>query len=156
MDLSTITGLLLGGTCVAVALVLGGSFGAYVDPVALLIVIGGAGAATLTSVPIRQFFRVHRVSLKTLMHRCSTPQEQIARLVRLSEIARREGVLALEGAVQEIEGDCTFEIDRTCVGLTEEDCGTKGDTCKWSTMDVDPACVPTSSYDTNPDNANTP
>mgnify|MGYP001372333509 CR=1 FL=1 len=44
MDLSTITGLLLGGTCVAVALVLGGSFGAYVDPVALLIVIGGAAA----------------------------------------------------------------------------------------------------------------
>ena len=103
MDLSTITGLLLGGTCVAVALVLGGSFGAYVDPMALLIVLGGAGAATLTSAPIRQFFRVHRVSLKTLLNRCSTPQEQIARLVRLSEIARREGVLALEGAVEEID-----------------------------------------------------
>ena len=42
MDLSTITGLLLGGACVGLALVLGGSFGAYVDPVALLIVVGGA------------------------------------------------------------------------------------------------------------------
>ncbi|MCH2132156.1 MAG: motility protein A [Phycisphaerales bacterium] len=103
MDLSTITGLLLGAGCVAVALVIGGSFGAYVDPVALLIVVGGAGAATLTSVPLRRFFRVHKVSLKTLLHRCITPQEQIARLVSLSEVARREGVLALEGTLEEID-----------------------------------------------------
>ena len=103
MDLSTITGLLLGTACVGAALVLGGSFGAYVDPVALLIVIGGAGAATMTSVPIRQFFRVHRVTLKALTHRCISPLAQITRLVTLSEIARREGVLALEGALAEID-----------------------------------------------------
>ncbi|MEE2906729.1 MAG: MotA/TolQ/ExbB proton channel family protein [Planctomycetota bacterium] len=103
MDLSTITGLLLGAACVGVALVLGGSFGAYVDPVALLIVIGGAGAATLVSAPIRRIFGAHKVSLKALMHRGVSPQEQIARLVNLSELARREGVLALEGALNEID-----------------------------------------------------
>jgi len=103
VDLSTITGLLLGAGCVLVALVLGGSFGAYVDPMALLIVIGGAGAATLVSAPIRRVFRVHKVSLKALMHRGISPQEQITRLVTLSELARREGVLALEGALDEID-----------------------------------------------------
>tara|TARA_Y100000589_G_scaffold272309_1_gene265359 strand:- start:691 stop:1548 length:858 start_codon:yes stop_codon:yes gene_type:complete len=103
VDLSTITGLLLGGACVGLALVLGGSFGAYVDPVALLIVVGGAGAATMTSVPIRRFFRVHKVSLKAIMHKSVSPQEQISRLVDLSELARREGVLALEGALAEID-----------------------------------------------------
>lgn len=103
MDLSTITGLLLGGACVGLALVLGGSFGAYIDPLALLIVVGGAGAATMTSVPIRRFFRVHKVSLKAIIHKSISPQEQISRLVDLSELARREGVLALEGALAEID-----------------------------------------------------
>jgi chemotaxis protein MotA len=92
----------VGAACVTLALVLGGSLGAYIDPMALLIVVGGAGAATMTSVPIRRLFRVHKITLKTLLHRCITPREQITRLVNLSEVARREGVLALEGALDEI------------------------------------------------------
>ena len=41
VDLSTIIGLVLGAACIGVALVLGGTMSAYVDPMSLLIVLGG-------------------------------------------------------------------------------------------------------------------
>lgn len=103
MDFSTIVGLILGSICVGIALLLGGSIMAYVDPISVLIVLGGSMAATLTSVPMRRFLSLHRISLKTLLHKMKPVNEQIAQLVDLAETARREGILAMEQRLEEIE-----------------------------------------------------
>ena len=102
VDLSTIIGLVLGAACIGVALVLGGTMSAYVDPMSLLIVLGGATAATLTSVPLTRFLSLHRISLKTIFHRQPPATEQVAMLVDLAETARRDGILALESRLEEV------------------------------------------------------
>ncbi|MAB83500.1 MAG: motility protein A [Phycisphaerae bacterium] len=103
VDLSTLVGLIIGSVCVGIALLLGGSIVAYVDPISMLIVIGGASAATLTSVPLARFLTLHRISFKTLMNRIKTPREQVGELVELAEVARRDGILAMEQRMQEIK-----------------------------------------------------
>ena len=54
MDIATLIGLLLGLICIGLAIALGGSVMAYVDAPSMLIVIGGATAATLTAFPVSQ------------------------------------------------------------------------------------------------------
>ena len=103
MDLSTIIGLVIGAICIGVALALGGTMQAYVDPVSMLIVLGGAAAATMTSVPLARFFSLHRISLKTVFHRQVPATEQVAMLVDLAETARRDGILALEARLEEVQ-----------------------------------------------------
>lgn len=103
MDLSTLVGLVIGSICIGIALLLGGSIMAYVDPVSMIIVIGGASAATLTSVPLARFLSLHRISLKTLRSRIKTPREQVVELVELAEVARRDGILALEQRMEDIK-----------------------------------------------------
>tara|TARA_Y100000589_G_scaffold104899_2_gene99363 strand:+ start:5865 stop:6722 length:858 start_codon:yes stop_codon:yes gene_type:complete len=103
VDLSTLVGLIVGSICIGIALLLGGSVMAYVDPVSMLIVIGGATAATLTSVPLARFMSLHRISLKTLLCRIKTPREQMAELVELAEVARRDGILAMEQRMADID-----------------------------------------------------
>jgi chemotaxis protein MotA len=103
VDLATILGLVFGGGFVAMALVLGGGPDAYLDPVSLLIVVGGGAAATLTSVPLARFFAAHKVCRKAVVHSSIDPVEQVQRLVALAEIARRDGILALESRIDEID-----------------------------------------------------
>lgn len=103
MDFSTIVGLVFGSICIGIALLLGGSIMAYVDPISVLIVLGGATAATLTSVPFARFLSLHRISLKTMLHKCKPARDQIAELVDLAETARRDGILAMEQRLEDTD-----------------------------------------------------
>ncbi len=103
MDIATIIGQLLGLACILIALLIGGSFLAYVDAPSALIVIGGATAATLTAFPLARFLKMPSVVLKAIFTKPMDPSELIGQLVELAEVARRDGILALENMTEEME-----------------------------------------------------
>lgn len=105
MDIATIIGVIVGASLVVMAIVLGGSFGAYVDPPSMLIVVGGATGATLASVPLGAFFKLPNVLKKTLLHKATDPVALIKQIVELAEIARRDGILALENMADQIDDE---------------------------------------------------
>ena len=97
MDLATIIGILAGATVVLIAILLGGSFGMFVDIPSVLIVIGGGLAATLIRFPlagiISAFGTGGRVAFS---HKKVEPREIIDKIAEMGDIVRRSGPLGLE------------------------------------------------------------
>ena len=103
MDIATVAGVILGAALVGTAIVLGGSPAAYVDPASMLIVLGGASAATLASYPLARYMRIPQVCMKAIFAKKQDPVQLVEQLVELAEIARRDGILALEQSVERID-----------------------------------------------------
>ncbi len=97
------------GVFIAVALILasivigGGSFAAFIDPASVMVVVGGAIAATLISFPLGNFLSVFGVTMKVFFNATPDVPGIISQIVSLAEVARRDGLLALESKVEEIE-----------------------------------------------------
>ena len=103
MDLGTLVGILLGVALIGWAIVSGGSASAYWDMPSVFIVIGGATAATLISVPISRIKQLIGVLRKTLFFKATSSQKLIEDLVSYAEIARRDGILSLENHCKDIQ-----------------------------------------------------
>jgi chemotaxis protein MotA len=106
MDIATVV-----GTVLAIALILGsiviggGSFMAFIDVPSILVVIGGSIAAALISFPLPNFLGVFGVTMKAVFWKVDAPEIVIKQIVSLSEVARREGILALESRTDDIDND---------------------------------------------------
>jgi chemotaxis protein MotA len=108
MDIATIGGILGGLILTLIAVVLAGSHGGgvslgqFIDPPAAVMVLGGGLCVVLTSVPLKTFLSIPKLWLKLCFNKSEDLPELIAELVRLAEIARKDGLLALEAKVPEI------------------------------------------------------
>ena len=105
MDIATVVGLLLGMVMVLMAIMTGGDIGAYVNGPAVMIVVGGAIAATMVSQPVKGFLKIPKVVAKTLFNKTPEPAGIISDLVDLAEVARRDGILALEGMIDQMRDE---------------------------------------------------
>ncbi|MGI9013668.1 MAG: motility protein A [Phycisphaerales bacterium] len=103
MDLSTIIGIILGMALVGMAIVLGGSFPAYVDAPSMLIVVGGATAATMVAFPLARVIALPKVVLKTIFTKPANALKLIEQMVEFAEVARRDGILALEALTEQMD-----------------------------------------------------
>ena len=99
MDIATLLGVMLGMFLVFLAIFLGGDIASYLNAPAMLIVIGGATAATMVSQPLKRFLELPRVTLKAIFAEGLDAVRLIRQIVELAEIARRDGILALESKV---------------------------------------------------------
>ncbi len=99
MDIATFLGLFLGFLLVLVAILIGGDIVSYLNAPSVFIVVGGAMAATLASMPLARFSKLPVVVMKTLMSKPQNSPQLIRQIVELAEIARRDGILALEAMV---------------------------------------------------------
>ncbi|MCA0935750.1 flagellar motor protein PomA [Vibrio alginolyticus] len=104
MDLATLLGLIGGLAFVVMAMVLGGSFGMYVDVTSILIVVGGSTFVVLMKFTIGQFFAAAKIAGKAFMFKADEPEDLIAKIVEMADAARKGGFLALE----EMEINNTF------------------------------------------------
>jgi chemotaxis protein MotA len=105
MEWTTIVGLILGLASMCGVLMLGkteASLATFVDPPALLMVLGGAAAVTLIGFPSRQLQNLFSILRKPFLTRLDDPAELIGELVQLAELARKDGLLALEMRSREI------------------------------------------------------
>lgn len=105
IDLATVLGLVAGFGLLAGAMVLGGSATAFVDGPAMLIVVGGTFAVTLTCFSFKDVVRAQTVMLQTVFHRLPEPTEAARRMVELAEIARRDGVFGLQPLLGQIDAE---------------------------------------------------
>ena len=105
MDLASLVGLLVGIAVLIIAIMIapGSTFGAFIDAPSLMVVIGGGMAATLMSFPLRNFLAIVKVLKVVFLNKPPQVPELIETIVSLAETARRDGLLALESKIDEID-----------------------------------------------------
>jgi chemotaxis protein MotA len=97
MDLGSLFGLLLAGTAIAFAVVAGGGRPtAFFDLPSLACVGGGTLAVVFVCVPFSQIRRTGAALRAALFGRPPNMTALVERIVALAEIARRDGLLALD------------------------------------------------------------
>ncbi len=103
MDLGLLLGFL--GTWVLIlwAMISGGDIGWFIDPPSVVLVVGGSATVLMMAFPLRHVTKIHKTILKAFFHKASSPEKLIEDLVSFAEIARRDGILSLEGAIKEID-----------------------------------------------------
>lgn len=106
MDIGTVAGLVVALVAIAAGIVLGGGNPlALIDLPSLAVVFGGTIGALLASFPLARVTKLHAVVLKSVFSKPVDPVTTIHDLVRYAEIARREGILALENLVPEMKDE---------------------------------------------------
>lgn len=119
MDIATLVGIILAYILVFVALLLGPGIGVYIDIPSVLIVIGGTAGIILMSWPLNKVLNVMTIVMKTFLFKLESPANLIGKLVDFSQRARRDGILALESAEDEINDDFLKKGIRLAVDGTE-------------------------------------
>ncbi|MDX1657153.1 MAG: flagellar motor protein PomA [Candidatus Competibacteraceae bacterium] len=97
MDLATLIGLVGALAVIVLAILVGGSAGTFFEPSSILIVVGGTVLATLIKFPLGHFLKALKVAIKAFLYKGDDPYELITESVELATIARKKGMLALEG-----------------------------------------------------------
>lgn len=103
MDIATVAGIGLGFVLIVVAILLGGSPAAFFNAPSLLIVLGGTVATTFIRFPMPVVKRTAQVIRNAFFEKTEPVEQMIRQIVELSELARRESVLALDNV--EIDDD---------------------------------------------------
>ena len=108
MDIASLIGLIAGLVLMVFGMVYGKGFGVlsgFIDPPSALITFGGSFMAILTSYTLSDFiggFKTFTLIFKTSAMNVS---EIIQKIIDLSNVARKEGLLSLEEAASEIDDD---------------------------------------------------
>ncbi|HEY7726626.1 MAG TPA: MotA/TolQ/ExbB proton channel family protein, partial [Anaeromyxobacteraceae bacterium] len=103
MDLTSVGGVVLAISMILVGQALeGGHVGSILQGTAALIVFGGTIGATAVAYPTRDFVRGVKMAGLAFLDRKSDLGALAKQIVELAGMARRDGVLALEGKLPEI------------------------------------------------------
>ena len=97
MDIATLVGFLGGMGVIAAAIMLGGDVGQFIDTVSIVIVVGGTFMVVLFRVTLAQFLGSFKAAMIAFLYKSTDPVKLIEEAVELANIARKEGILALEG-----------------------------------------------------------
>jgi chemotaxis protein MotA len=105
MDVATLVGIITAFSLVFTAITMGGSIALFINIPSIMIVVGGTLGATLINYPLPDIFKVSKVVKNAFFMRVSTSKEMITNFVSLAGVARREGILALENSISEINDE---------------------------------------------------
>lgn len=127
MDLASVIGLLaaIGMFVWSLWSGSGGQVGAYWDTGSAVLVIGGAIFVVLMTQPMDKFLALFKVIKRGFFTRRQNIRNIIEQVVKLGEMARREGVLSLENALGDIDDEFLVNgirlvIDGTAAGEIEQ------------------------------------
>ena len=105
MDLSTLGGIIIGMALVVWGIMTNATLGSYIDPASVIIVIGGGVASYFVAFPLKKALSIGSVFNKTIKTSDFNPQSIIEKIIELANVARREGLLALEDATGDINDE---------------------------------------------------
>lgn len=105
MDLATIGGLVAGVVFLVVSILLGGSLSTFWNAPSVMITIGGAFSATLITYPLEKFLKSLKSVGLAFKNQIMNEGEVISKIIELSNVARKEGLLALEEAAESIHDE---------------------------------------------------
>ena len=97
MDLATLIGLLIAWALVIGTIATGSGALVFINIPSLVIVLGGTIAVVMMRFTMSQAIGSIKMALKAFLHKAETAEELITSVVELAGIARKEGLLALEG-----------------------------------------------------------
>jgi len=97
MDIASIVGLIGSIGVIIGAMISGGGLAPFVDVPSILIVFGGTAFTVLYNAPMSVFLGHFGAMGKAFMPPIKKQDELIERMVELSGIARKDGMMALEG-----------------------------------------------------------
>ena len=131
IDFATFFGLFGAIGLIVAAILLEGSWTAFINVPAILLVVFGTFAVTAVSYSVGEVFQAQPIMLRTLFRTGQTPNDAAMRMLQLAERARRRGILQLQSelfglrpepflhrsmtmlvdgiAIEEIERNLTFE-----------------------------------------------
>jgi len=101
VDIATLIGLVLAFGLVVFAI--GSGISSFIDPPSAMIVIGGTIGVMLVSYPLGDVLKIIGVAMKTIIYKLPAPKDVIAQLVDFSQVVRKEGILALESRVGDVD-----------------------------------------------------
>ncbi|PAB61264.1 flagellar motor protein [Anaeromicrobium sediminis] len=105
MDLGSIIGVVLGLALIGGSILLEGSILTFYNLPSILIVIGGTIAGLFVAYPMNKVKAAFNVAQKAFKGGSINYQESINQIVEIANVARREGLLALEEAASKIDDD---------------------------------------------------
>ncbi|MEW4562249.1 motility protein A [Bremerella sp. JC770] len=105
MDIASVVGLLaaIGLILTAILIAPGSSLMAFVDVPSLLVVCGGAIAACMIAFPLKSMLGMPMSIKVVFLNKATDYGALIQQIVSLAETARRDGLLALENRINEVE-----------------------------------------------------
>jgi chemotaxis protein MotA len=105
MDLATIVGIISAFGLVIIAIVMGGGLSVFINIPSLTIVVGGTMGATMINYPLKDVLGAISVAKNAFFNSNSSADEIVRQFVEFGGKARREGILALEADVKNVEDD---------------------------------------------------
>lgn len=96
MDLATIIGLVMGSSLLVGAVMLGGTIKMFIDVPSILIVLGGTISALFVKYRMGEVFSTVGIIGKAFFNKSPEIDRTIGQLVDMANIARKDGILALE------------------------------------------------------------
>lgn len=101
MDIATLLGMIVGLSLVIGAIVIGGAVDVFVNVPGMMIVIGGTLAAIMVAFPFEEVVQAMVAGLKMFGSRKTRTRDVVNIMVKVAEISRREGLMALENVSTE-------------------------------------------------------
>ncbi len=105
MDLSTILGIGAAFGLMLMAILQGGPLPIFVNIPSIMIVFGGTAGNTLVNYPFSDVFDAFNVAKKTILYKEQSVNDLIVQLMEFANKARKEGILALQGAMENINDE---------------------------------------------------
>ncbi len=104
--MTTIMGIIIAILSIIIATVMdGNSFGALIGPSSLFLVVVGSIGASLSGYQMADISRMPKGVIISFTGKDPDPGAAVDQLMRFAEIARKEGVLALESQLETIEDE---------------------------------------------------
>jgi len=103
VEKTTVIGILAGIGCIVVSILLDGQLGNFFNLPSIFIVVGGVIASTIVSYPSKSLKSLKTVFKNAFKTKDIDLNEDIELIIRIANVARREGLLALEDSIQNID-----------------------------------------------------
>ncbi len=103
MDLTTIIGFLTGAICIVVSIMMAGSLEAFWDIPSVFIVLGGTIASTIISYRGKALKNLKTIYTKAFKKAEIDLNKDIELIISIANVARREGLLALEDTMSDVD-----------------------------------------------------
>ena len=105
MDIASVMGILSGFILIILSIVTSGDIGGFVNIPSILVVVGGTIAGTLVAYPLPKFLEIMKITQKAFQYKNKNMAVVIDEVNDLANKARKEGLLSLEEASENINDD---------------------------------------------------
>lgn len=103
MDIATLLGIVSAFGLVVIAILIGGGLSLFINAPSLMIVVGATLGATMINYPLKEVLGAISVVKNVFFAKGLSVEEIIKQFVGFGSKARREGILALEADVKDID-----------------------------------------------------